>query len=260
MNDTTLNPSQEGWSKQRWWITILFVFALHIGAVFGLNARVSPTQFSLPPKLNFSMITSGAVYGTNAVTDPWSSPTLLVLPSAEGFSAKTWITLPAPPHQFAVWDEPIRFLRRDTNWVSRSALEMVPIAGRRVSESPDRAPPTVAEPAEAEPLLPTQSTVRVSGGLESRQLVKSIEPLRVAHNDVLSNTVIEVMVNSAGYILGAEVTASSGVKSVDQWAVRLLDAARFNSLPRGSANAFGRITFQWATVDPAATNTPVFKP
>jgi hypothetical protein len=249
-----------GWSGRRWTLTIVLVFAAHLAAVYLLGAKVVPTQHPEPSRLNFSLMTDASGRGKHPLTEPWESPTLLVLASAAGFSGKTWLDLPPPRHEAGGWDEPIKWLKRDTNSIARSLPELVSDSARNPRELLDRSPPRVEEDATAASILPANSTLRISGGLERRRLARPIELLKVAHNDVLTNTVIEAMVTPAGYVFSAAVLTSSQLKSVDQWALKRVREARFEAVPRGSPDVLGQFTFHWATIEPNATNTAVFRP
>src|SRR5206468_1261247 len=75
--------------------------------------------------------------------------------------------------------------------------------------------------------LATQSQVKVTGDLSSRPWRLRIDVPPVAHAELLSNTVVEVVVNRAGFVLTHTLLSSCGSTGADQLALALSKMARF---------------------------------
>src|SRR5437870_6037622 len=79
-------------------------------------------------------------------------------------------------------------------------------------------------------LLATQSLMKVAGDLSSRPLSSRIDVPPIAHAEILSNTVVEIVVNRAGFVLTHTLLSSCGSAGADEFALNLSKTARF--LPR----------------------------
>jgi hypothetical protein len=111
--------------------------------------------------------------------------------------------------------------------------------------------------------LPTKSSVRIEGDLTRRELLAPVEVPSIPHTNLLTNTVIQLAVDSSGFALFPVMLSSSGSKGADQQALDLAKGLRFK--PVGTANAgppqrprsltWGRLVFEWHTL-PAADPPP----
>jgi len=120
-----------------------------------------------------------------------------------------------------------------------------------------------AAPPPPEPRQP--SRVRVTGELARRQLLTEFQLASWPHNDILTNTVIGVVVKADGQVLSADLVSGSGLVSADQQALNGASAARFNSVetsgPGRNENPlnelmWGTLIFEWRTLPLPMTNAP----
>jgi hypothetical protein len=109
---------------------------------------------------------------------------------------------------------------------------------------------------------PTASSVRAEGDLGGRALETVPALPSWPHADVLSSSVVQVMVDAKGFVLSPTLVAASGLKEADLKAIEAAKQVRFQPVPsarvlgagpRGEL-AWGRLVFDWHTLPPGATN------
>jgi len=110
---------------------------------------------------------------------------------------------------------------------------------------PDLLPPVVAEIVVARR---TNSTLRVAGDLVNRRLLNPPQLQSWPALDLLTNTVVQVLVNAEGNVFSSTLLTLSGSKEADQNALDVARAARFEPLRRSSpALTIGALIFEWHT-------------
>ena len=113
-----------------------------------------------------------------------------------------------------------------------------------------------------------KSTFRIEGDLARRELATPLEIPSFPHGDILTNTVVQVCVGQAGLVFSPVPLSSSGSRTADQTALDLVKAIRFTPVaPSDSSSSsdrtaltWGKIIFQWHTLELAATNGPAVRP
>jgi hypothetical protein len=253
-----------GWSRRRWsWIIAGGVMA-HVGLIFWLGERAEPVEALSPPSPLLKMVAGPDLSQSGLRFAGWTDPTLFALPSPDGFSGSAWLSIPpsSPPQD--EWSEPPRWLPLDTNELGAVFLHFV-TASKPNSSVVDEMLKMRATAADILLLYDaqmTQSVARIAGPLAQRPLVSSLAVPNPAFADVLPDTVIQVRVNLDGITESVILLDGCGVKSVDEQALAVAAAARFQprSKPADSPPpdppppTWGKIVFQWLTVPPAATN------
>ena len=244
------------WAPARRWLWIALVFAVQVGLLFALSERKPVAPRPLRPALKVSL--APAATELLALNDP----TLFALPQRRGFAGAAWLTITNmefPPFR---WTEapqllPIhledlgvafaQFMR--TNRFVRLALETKP-----APELPPPVAPEIGVPA------PANSTLRVADDLANRRLLNSPELQPWAATDLLTNTVVQVLVNAEGNVVSHTLLApGSGDPKADQRALALARTARFQTLRDAApALSLGVLIFEWRTVP--LTNTPASNP
>jgi hypothetical protein len=187
-------------------------------------------------------------------------PALLALPSLQGFSGKAWLSFPAMDYPLSDWTEPPAFLALDvrrlgetfSSFVGSNGLPAVALTARPPPESP-------ALQISVPPLpVPATSEFRLEGAIQSRRLLGNIEVPSWPHDDLLTNTVVQVLVDDEGNTLSTALLTSSGSKSADNYALKQSAAARFEPVLQTNAPparcTFGRLIFQWQTAPLSQTN------
>jgi hypothetical protein len=116
------------------------------------------------------------------------------------------------------------------------------------------------------PIFPQNSTVRIDGALRNRRLLSSLEASSWPNKDLLTNTVVDLVVGLDGMPISCQLRPpGSGLALADQQALALARSARFESFvtkgPRRVTNSApvtslmrGALVFSWRTLP--TTNTP----
>jgi hypothetical protein len=248
------------WSATRWWTIILLVFAVHVGLVLTLENRAPITvRKAHPATLQLHAAGSPAFW---AIEDP----ALFALPRREGFSGPAWLEVPRLEFQPQTWSEPRRYLPLNVPNLTRTFQRFI-----RTNPAPDFDNIVAAEPRLVQPSLfslPPEfpaSSVAVRGGLEGRKLLSRWNLESWKAPELLTNTIIQVLVNRQGQTISAAILPpGSGHRPADLRALELARTARFqpvDSTGRATpALDIGQIVFTWKTEPPAATNTALETP
>ncbi|HMP81501.1 MAG TPA: TonB family protein [Verrucomicrobiota bacterium] len=263
-SSSATEDSEESWSRGRWWVWILVVFAAQIGFIFALGDRkpAAVRQTVASPELTLTTMRDELLM--------LEDPTLFALPHANGFSGAAWMQLrrvEIAPYQ---WSELPQWLPMPTAQLASGIsgfLQTNRIA--RYVPSLKIAPQlTLPEPLPTEAPPEPASTVRVEGVLAGRTLLNPPQLASQPAADLLANTVVQVIVNADGRVLSAVLMPpGSGSKEADQNALNTARVSRFEPLKpgqetSGDANSWmrGRMIFQWHTVPLPQTNAPVAVP
>jgi hypothetical protein len=251
------------WTQRRWLYNVALVFLIQVGLIFLLSKRSSAPA----PAPSF-----GARLGL--AMDAWSEqqlarrpglgdPTLFALPSLQGFSGGAWLTFAPLEHSVSNWVQPDLWLELDVSSLGGVFLNFI---------TSNAAPPFLVGAAPLPPLAGSnrrgnnpfaaeRSSVLIDGDLARRPLLRPLQPPARPHHDILTNTVVQLLVDAKGDSIAQTLLSSCGVDETDQIALKLAADARFQSLraPGNSAIPSGQVTwgkmiFHWQTVAPPATN------
>jgi hypothetical protein len=263
MTSAVVEPG--AWSAGRWWTSIAFVFVLQVVLLVLLEDRSPPVprKAATAPAFRLSGPRSA---GWLEIEDP----TLFALPHRQGFSGQAWLQI--PPLQFPTdgGPEPMRYL-----------LLQTPELGARfrtfVETNPVPAFPVIAM-LEAELTLPPQLTLtpvstpsrlRLQGDLARRQLLSKPALSPWPHSDLLTNSVVQLLVDAQGNTFSAVLLPpGSGSTNADQRALQFARTARFKPEPAPPGRnqdplaglTIGTMVFEWQTVPVSATNKPSAAP
>jgi hypothetical protein len=203
---------------------------------------------------------------------PLADPTLFALPHREGFSGAAWLSAPTQEIQPFAWTEPVQFLELPDKLTDRYRLQtralplvegpagafpepVAPRASERLAATADFPPELFLAKVNESGLFADHSAVRQTGGLEGRGARTRFDLPSWPHSDVLTNSVVQVLVDSEGRPFSAILIGpGSGSKEADDFAVRQARGARFAPLPRGAGGsalsglAWGELVFEWHTL------------
>jgi hypothetical protein len=111
--------------------------------------------------------------------------------------------------------------------------------------------------------LVTASTLRLSGELASRRLLVAPELRPWPSTEILSNSVVQLLVGADGRPISALLLKpGSASTEADQYALRSATKVRFESINGAdplkplAAIALGQMIFEWQTVPLPSTNSP----
>lgn len=257
------------WSARRWLGMVLLLFAVQAGLLLYVS---QPTP---PPPVRPGLRTS-----VHLVTDTWhrqqlaelpgaTDPTLLALPSRQSFSGPAWMQPWPIDYEPEPWSEAPRWLAPDAPGLGIGLVQHMAtnvLTPPTIADKP--APPMLRyEPNFPSDPLPGFSSLRVEGPLARRPLVGALALPSWPGSELLSNTVVQVVVDADGFTFSAEPLAGSGQAEADHHALKQARLARFQPLPRGTRDATGRgpmawgqLVFRWHTLPPAVTNVPAVLP
>jgi hypothetical protein len=247
------------WPANRWYGLIALVLAAQFVFIFWLGKPqpvVHRPPADLAPLLQLT--------GTGAVQVlAFNDPTLFALPHQESFSGSAWLTIPLQEFAPFVWSEPPRFLSLAKDELAadfESFMTTNQPEGLPAVEQPEL---TLKLPeVEESPSLPDRSRLRLTGALAGRRLLVSPTLPSWPSADILTNSVVQMLVDTDGKPVSATLLSKSGFSEADQHAVREAYRARFEPLNPGDPNnplaglTWGQLIFEWHTLPLPATNSP----
>jgi hypothetical protein len=235
-----------------WWIAVALVFLVQLGLMFWVGDAPAPTQTHTAPVPNLQLV------GTNSAPAlALLDPTLFALPHREGF-AQAWLTLTNQPYRPFTWNDEPAALELPVQSLGSAFAHFV------ATNFPFSAPqwllpePEPQEPEPARPeMWPTHSTWLLAGGLENRELLTPLDLRSWTSSDLLTNSIIRVLVDAQGRPVSAALLApGSGSREADAFALAQARTARFNPVAASahlagnplSGLTWGNLIFQWHTV------------
>lgn len=259
-------PSAElrPWSRHRRYGMVALVLVVQLVLIFWLGETSPARRRSAAPALTLRLA-GHASAELLALRDP----TLLVLPHPERQPSPNWTKAPLPKPHAITWPEPAhtpllaegqvglafnRFLATNTPWAP-------PLA----KPSPEPTLPALV----SRPVAPGQSTLRLEGALAQRRLLSPPKLRSWTNRDILTNTVVQLLVDADGRPQSVTLLLGSGYPDADRYALDEAGAARFEPLSRNPIGpavsptahlSSGRMIFLWHTLPPPPTNAPAISP
>ena len=266
MNPSALQPVP--WSRGRLWSAFVLVMVAQVGLIFLLSERNPIVPRRSDSTTAFHLVADAPPGSPIAELLDIDDPTLFALPDPRGFSGQAWMTAPPLRRPSRDWTEPLRWLtlpRSDLGAVFEEFVRTNTVGPRTF---PDKPAPELSEVAVAPVPLATKSMFRIEGDLAGRELLTPPEVPSLRHTDLLGNTEVQVCVGPRGFTFSPLVIGSSGSKDADQRAYDLVKLFRFKPAARTgpgsprdpSALTWGKIIFQWHTLEMPATNSAVALP
>jgi hypothetical protein len=248
------------WPRRRWWTFLVLAFASQVALIFWLSERATslPRPPAPPPILHLAPAESSELL---ALTDP----TLFALPHVESFSGLAWMQVPPRKFPSFQWTETPRWLPLPTQELGAAFSRFIKTNAFSRLETVTESRPELIIP---EPLTSSgarrASRLELQDGLTQRPLLTKIELPSWPFTDLLTNTVVQLLVDASGQPVSPTLLTSSGLKEADQFALDKARATRFQPVPvepglvrsRPTAHlTWGKMVFEWHTV-PIETNTP----
>jgi hypothetical protein len=241
-------------------IAVLCVFALQLVVIFGAGKAKSR-----PP----ARLAAGPTYRLGdprpAELAQLEDPTLFVLPHAQGFSGEAWRRIAPLEFESPPWSEPLRMLALPMEPVGETFIRFVEDRSRPERRGLDFPEAVLTVPYVPAPIREYRpSSVRIDGELATRRIL--VQPELPPVNEVLTNSVVEVVVDPQGYVWSAILSARSG--STNEMALRLAQAYRFEPIDPSGPNRGrraeprlmqGTLIFEWQPAPPTnsiSANSP----
>jgi hypothetical protein len=225
----------------------------------------SPPKFATKIQLAADGSSAQSLAELSAVSDP----TAFALPNAHGFSGAAWLTFAPLAYQLTDWTEPPRWLALDERHLGQAFAAFVATNTSPPLLIADKPLPRLTVSAVYPPADPpsTQSVLRLEDDLARRPLVAPRPLPSWPHTDVLTNSIVQLLVDAEGRTLSAVLLAASGLSDADNYALKLAGGARFQPLRRPDGRpdvtgplSWGKMIFQWHTIALPATNAATAAP
>ncbi|HEX5398645.1 MAG TPA: hypothetical protein VFY06_06295 [Verrucomicrobiae bacterium] len=258
---------REGWSRQRWVTSVMFVFAAQLAIIFVLGRRHFPPQRPLTnvPQMTLADSSSELIALDN--------PTLFVLPHADDFGSAVWSKTPAVTQKPFPWPE-------QSGALLSPAVENLGVVFARFMRTNRFGTPVLdfkPEPQLSEPLLTLppmfspDSTLQIIGELAGRKWLNPVNLPSWPYSDVIAPSRVQVVVDQEGAVISAALLSPDNsmillpsvnfdVVRYDPADQRALQIARRMRFAPARSVASGQLIFYWRTVPPPATNSPAALP
>ena len=263
MNAASLEPVR--WSPRRWCYAITLCFLAQVGLVLFLGRPQKAPPLS-PPFFTKTYLAADPSAARHLSALPLNNdPTLFALPNLQGFSGGAWLKCAPLDYHLADWTEPPRWLAVNTEELGRTFLVFV---------STNVAPPLLIADKPTSRLIgsdlfitnhpvASRSQATFDGELARIPLLSPLPLKSWPHTDILTNTVVQLLVNADGEPLSVTLADGCGLTEADQYGLALARSSQFQPRSRretatvaGSAAdfAWGKMIFRWHTIPLAATN------
>lgn len=252
------------WSRPHWLGVVVLIFAAQLAFIFLFGARKPAglrAAFPTPPTTLLGEL------GENTLPlAELNDPTIFALPHTRGFSGQAWAKTPHREFYSTDWDEPYRWLPLQTGRLGDMFQKLLADNAVPHIKVAEKTEPRIIPLENYAPFtLPAQSSLRLEGSLASRALRVPLELPLWPGNDVLAASEVRVIVDADGRVVSATLQAGflpnkPDQSKADQEALELARSAQFVPIRPASGLMFGRMVFQWRTIAPRPTETPVTKP
>jgi hypothetical protein len=252
------------WSRRRWVTTVTAILVGQIALV--LYLAESPHDLTRAVRSRTALYLAADNWSAKQLADmpTLDDPTLFALPSIYGFSGKAWLRFPLLDYEMSHWTEPPPYLvlnpdQLGSTFSSFAATNEPPAVEFVAKPVADLLTLQLSIP----PLnLRTASECRVEGSLKNRRLLDPPKLPSWPQEELLANTVVQLLVNQLGDTLSTALLASSTSKTADEYALKSARSVRFEPVNSSSQSGYssGRLVFQWHTIPMPETNTASIQP
>jgi len=262
---TSAPAESRRWSRRRWWGLVGLIFGVQLALIFWLG-DTAPIR----PRLAAPTLTLKLAGSTSAELLTLRDPTLFALPRQQRVPAPVWLTTLRPEPQPFAWPERTNYPPLATDppgaafrrFLETNAFNPLPPPAKPLPELTLPELPPLAISAQ-------HSTLKVEGSLARRRLREPLELPSWPNPEILTNSVVQVVVDTEGRPVSVTLLSGSGSRAADQQALELASAARFEPLDPAPAETaltpaehlgWGRMVFRWHTLPLPPTNGPAASP
>lgn len=254
------SDERERWPASLWWSVVGCVLAFQLGLIFWLGDQGPLRPASAPAPFTWQV--AGKVSNELLALN---DPTLFALPHRESFSGPAWLTTTNMGAAPFVWSEPSQWLRPPVEQLGGVFHSFLATNQIVASEAPAEMEPELGFPEIPAAVGSTSgTTVQILGDLNERELLTPIALNSWTNADLLTNSIVQALVNAAGQPVSVTLLANSGSGEADRFALKQAELARFAPLrtegtTRGNLVArlrWVQILFNWHTVPTGITNRP----
>ncbi len=254
--------------QRRPWKWVLLTFGclgLHLALIWTLEEPLSKITQRPNSETEVHWITDSWALERLASLPGMHDPAVFALPALEGFSGSAWLTF--KPLQLEFTDEAV-----DNHWLELTETSLGEVLQSyfttnvpQATQISDLALPSLlgSIPQTAEELATGASSVQVDNSLAARLLTPITNLPSWTSPEVLTNSVVQVLVDGEGRCLSSTLLTGCGAKAADAFAVKWALACRFRPERRsglrggvGDAVTSGRLIFRWRTEPVGSPGTP----
>lgn len=249
-------PSIASLRQRPLWFWVVVSFLAHLAVIWLVGERQGSSR---PPVAPFHATLAENVAPLAARLPDYDDPQLFTLPSLRGFSGAGWLRFNEPRHDFYEWLDEQRWLPLPVELLGQTFVQHVRLLTEPASFTPRKVEPLL-QPIMADlatDWAPQRSRLRVEAPLAGRLQPPVPEPPSLTHKEVLSPTVVELLVDERGHVFTAVVVAESGLPAADHLALDLARQLSFQSTSTPGLTC-GQMTVEWFTLPP--TNAPASIP
>jgi hypothetical protein len=261
-----MNSEPLSWSRGQWLGWVFVVFTSQLALIFWLGDR---NLFHAQKKTSGPSLT--LLGNSKSEMLALADPTLFALPHQQNFSGPAWLNASPAPIQPSVSIEP-----EDSapllalNGSGNNFSEFIATNSFNTFQHLSK-PEAELTSTPSRDVLPSKSSLRQLEGLASRRLLSTVDlpswPVRtnaMKDPDILTNTVVQLVVNADGKPVSAALISSSGLQDADKYALQQSMTLRFEPLAGAGAETltnplvhlnWGQLSFDWLTV-PAPPQSP----
>lgn len=239
------------WTRKRWWTLVLLVFAAQVGFILAFGDRQPIQRRPVSPVTVLSLAQSESEL--LALNDP----ALFALPSLHGVAGQAWLKTPVIAFSPFRWTEAPRLLPLQPDHLGHAFGRFMQTNSftRLVFESkPEPAALLPVSLALTDPPL-TNSTLRLTGDLANRRWLNPPALRSWSGTDLLTNTVVQALVNPDGHVFSATLLVPVGTGTNDQnaaeYALQIVRGARFAPDRSAARPMLGTLIFEWHTEPPS---------
>jgi TonB family protein len=247
------------WSSRRWCGMVGLIFGVQLGLIFWLGSASPIRQQPAAPGFTFKLAGSAS-----AELLALHDPTLFVLPHPRRASAPVWP--PVPEFRPFSWPEPTNYLLLSVDRLGVSFSRFMETNVFGSVPSPARHLPALTRfEVPARPITADHSTVELEWDQAPRRLLTPLELRSWESPEMLSNSVVQIVVSPEGMPASVVLLSGSGSKAADEEALSQANAARFEPLPGdpwetapslAAQLSWGRMIFRWHSLPQPPTNAP----
>jgi hypothetical protein len=254
------------WNRQRWLYAILAGLTLHIALIWFFGRGPDPASGIPKPASTLHFATDPNAALTLAQFPDLHDAALLPMPGAHGFSLEGWLEFQPLSHILTDWTNAPRWLAPDATALGAQFNRLVDDSASLPQHAGDKPAPPLTDNRLLVSNIHTRqkSVLRLEGPLAQagRSLLNPPELPSWTHSDLITNTVVQLLVDWQGWVFSTALIASSGSAEADQWALRRAkalnwtpDAVRptppIHPAP-AEALTLGKLVFQWHTLPQSA--------
>ena len=251
-------------TARRWIFLTILCLAIHIGLIWFLEAPSARLRSVAKPAPTIQLLADPLLSEQLTCLPEVSDPASFALPTLQGFSGFAWLTFKALQPEFSPSITPAQWLELkedDLANVFERLFPTNPVTTLQIADLPLPSLVGTVPQVTSEISMPP-SSLRAEGVLAGRLLAANASLPPWPFTEVLSNTVLQALVDGEGNCVSSTILSGCGLKEADVFALKWARNCRFKPLharDKGKNSdllACGKLIFQWQTVGPSAPAPP----